>query len=142
MQDSFFEKPVPKTTGPELFNLEYLDSALSRSGTTALSAPDILATLAAFSAETIAAAIRREAPEWAQSEIYLSGGGAHNPSLIGHLRTLLPGVQLLPFARLGMDGDAKEAVLFAALANETLAGGEVVFPNQPSVSMGKISFPG
>ena len=142
MSDSFFEKPVPKTTGPELFNMEYLDLALSRSDTQQLSPQDILATLAAFSAETIAAAIRREAPEWRQSEIYLSGGGAHNPSLIGHLRTLLPGTQLLPFERLGLDGDAKEAVLFAALANETLAGGKVVFPNQPSVAMGKISFPG
>ncbi|MCU0368127.1 MAG: anhydro-N-acetylmuramic acid kinase, partial [Cyclobacteriaceae bacterium] len=45
---------------------------------------------------------------------------------------------------LGISGDAKEAVLFAVLANEALAGGRLKFGNRskvPSVSMGKISFP-
>jgi len=45
---------------------------------------------------------------------------------------------------LGVSGDAKEAVLFAILANETVAGGKVKFGSDskvPCVSMGKISFP-
>ena len=43
---------------------------------------------------------------------------------------------------LGINPDAKEAVLFAILANETLCGGTTFFGNNsPSVSMGKISFP-
>jgi anhydro-N-acetylmuramic acid kinase len=57
--------------------------------------------------------------------------------------------ELIPakFARtneLGINGDAKEAVLFAILANETVAGGESDFGTRrgiPSVTMGKISFP-
>lgn len=58
--DSFFSEPVPKTTGPELFSLEYLARAQEKSGTTQLSARDVLATLTRFSAETMAASIKQE----------------------------------------------------------------------------------
>jgi anhydro-N-acetylmuramic acid kinase len=56
----------------------------------------------------------------------------------------LPGFTIEPISNLGISGDAKEAVLFALLANETVAGGSVDFGNRqgiPSVTMGKISFP-
>lgn len=138
--DSFFSEPVPKTTGPELFSLEYLARAQQRSNTAHLSPEDILATLNRFSAETMADSIKRET-DWQHCVFYVSGGGAHNPVLRRHLQGLLPGVQMLEMDLLGIPGDAKEAVLFAVLANETIRGGEVLFPNQPSVSMGKISFP-
>lgn len=141
-EDSFFEKPAPKTTGPELFNLDYLRKAQERSGASDASPEDLLATLTRFSAETIAESIRRDAPLWGNADFFLSGGGAHNPVLAGHLSELLPGREMAPFDRLGFSGDAKEALLFAVLANETLAGGQVSFQGIPSVCMGKISFPG
>ncbi|MBK8878546.1 MAG: anhydro-N-acetylmuramic acid kinase [Haliscomenobacter sp.] len=141
-ENSFFGKPAPKTTGPELFNLEYLRQAQERSASLGASPEDILATLTRFSAETIAESIRRDAPLWEMADFYLSGGGAHNPVLVGHLSELLPGRAMAPFDRLGFSGDAKEALLFAVLANETLAGGQVRFQGIPSVCMGKISFPG
>jgi anhydro-N-acetylmuramic acid kinase len=77
-------------------------------------------------------------------KLYLSGGGAHNPLIVGWIREQLPQVQFYPMEKLGIPGDAKEAVLFATLANETLVGGDLNFGNRskiPSVSMGKISFP-
>lgn len=141
-EDLFFEKPAPKTTGPELFNLEYLRQAQERSGTLGASPEDLLATLTRLSAETIAESIRRDAPLWGKADFFLSGGGAHNPVLVAHLSELLPGREMAPFDRLGFSGDAKEALLFAVLANETLAGGQVRFQGIPSVCMGKISFPG
>ena len=141
-EDSFFVKPAPKTTGTELFNLDYLRKAQERSGALGASPEDLLATLTRFSAETIAETIRRAAPLWSNADFFLSGGGAHNPVLVGHLSELLPGREMAPFDRLGFSGDAKEALLFAVLANETLAGGLVPFQGIPSVCMGKISFPG
>jgi len=74
----------------------------------------------------------------------MSGGGAHNPLIWKHLVEKLPGWRLFPMDVLGIHGDAKEAVLFAVLANETVAG--EVAENQrlgglPLVGMGKISFP-
>ncbi|PRZ22868.1 anhydro-N-acetylmuramic acid kinase [Flavobacterium granuli] len=145
--DEFFQKPFPKTTGPELFNVEYVRKAQSQSNTTTISVPDLLATLTRFSAETIAAAIRStidNSTDPAESfTIYMSGGGAHNPLLVEGLKELLP----CPFSTtdaLGISGDAKEAILFAVLANETVSGGHSDFgirKGVPSVSMGKISFP-
>jgi len=144
-EDAFFKGPVPKTTGPELFNLAYLQRAQQRSNTAAISPHDLVATLTRFSAETIAEAILRACRAGVLYHVYLSGGGAHNPVLVGHLRALLPHFNFRTTDELGISGDAKEAVLFAILANEALVGGQTSFGNRqgvPTVSMGKISFAG
>lgn len=150
-QDNFFQKPFPKTTGPELFNLEYLTNAQGKSNTQHLSDEDILATLCRFSAETIAEAIQKlitQLPDYAANpeffKIYGSGGGVHNPLIMQFLKELLPDFDFHRTDDLGISGDAKEAVLFATLANEALVGGKTDFGSRrgvPSVSMGKISFP-
>lgn len=149
--NDFFSKPLPKTTGPELFNLEYLRNAQEKSQTLELSHEDILATLCRFSAETIAEAILqflKNSPlgqsDGSAGGIYGSGGGVHNPLIMNDLRELLPNFNFQKTDDLGISGDAKEAVLFATLANEAIAGGQTDFGSRkgvPSVSMGKISFP-
>lgn len=141
--DSFFEMPFPKTTGPELFNLSYLEKAQAISKTTSISLDDLIATLTRFSAETIAEAIL-QASSTNKMDLYLSGGGAHNPLLVKWISELLQIKKVRSTTELGIDGDAKEAVLFAVLANEALMGGKVDFGERakiPSVSMGKICFP-
>jgi anhydro-N-acetylmuramic acid kinase len=135
--DPFFARPFPKTTGPELFNLIYLENALQRSGATSLGHEDIMATLTAFTARTIAAAIHATQPANTRCTLYGSGGGIHNPLVMKYLREELPGCTILTTAELQVNPDAKEAVLFAVLANECIAG-----EGLPSaVSMGKISLP-
>jgi anhydro-N-acetylmuramic acid kinase len=143
----FFTQALPKTTGPELFNLEYLQSAQLASDTSKLSVPDVMATLTHFSALTISQAIRKcissTNGDLSDFKIYLSGGGAHNPLLVKLLKNQLP-CEFCKTDDLGIAGDAKEAVLFAILANETVAGGKSNFGERkgiPSVAMGKISFP-
>ncbi len=140
--NAFFSKSFPKTTGPELFNLEYLVDAQNHSNTSELSHEAILATLCRFSAETIAEAILKFKSD--ANTIYGSGGGVHNPLIMSYLRELLPNSVFRKTDELGIAGDAKEAVLFATLANEAIAGGRTDFGSRkgvPSVSMGKISFP-
>jgi anhydro-N-acetylmuramic acid kinase len=103
-----------------------------------------MATLTRLSAETMAEAIQRVVSKKYIYEIYLSGGGAHNPLLVNWLKELLPNFTFQSIDVLGISGDAKEAVLFAVLANEALSGGKINFGNRsnlPSVSMGKVSFP-
>ncbi len=144
MQDSFFKLPFPKTIGPEVFNMDYVGKAQVDSGTEDLSLEDLLATLTRFSAETIAIAIKKVIKNKKSFRLFLSGGGAHNPLMIQWVSELLPAVRFNKMDDLGISGDAKEAVLFAVLANEALAGGRLQFGNRsriPSVSMGKISFP-
>jgi anhydro-N-acetylmuramic acid kinase len=143
--NDFFKKPFPKTTGPELFGIEYVKNAQILSQTENISINDLLATLTRFSAETIAEAIQIAIGNAKDEKftIYMSGGGMHNPLLIHWLKELLP-FNFLKTDDLGISGDAKEAVLFAILANETLCGGTSDFGSRkgiPSVSMGKISFP-
>jgi anhydro-N-acetylmuramic acid kinase len=142
--NNFFKLPFPKTTGPEQFNLKYLSQAKARSANESLSMEDTLATLTRFSAETICEAIRKAVGRNKKQHIFLSGGGAHNPLMVKWIRDLVPDCIFSTVTELGIDGDAKEAVLFAVLANEALAGGKTDFGNRskvPSVSMGKISFP-
>lgn len=143
-QDDFFKKPFPKTTGPELFSMAYVENAQAQSNTQGLTKQDVMATLTRFSAETIAEAIKTCFQGDEQYSIYGSGGGVHNPLLMRHLQGLLPNSTIRKTDELGISGDAKEAVLFATLANEALCGGRTDFGSRrgvPSVSMGKISFP-
>lgn len=145
--DAFFMKSFPKTIGQELFNFEFVQKALLKTGLENISAPDLLATLTRLSAETIAEAIlfvvNNTVTPIEDFTVYVSGGGANNPLLVRWLKELLPcGFQKSD--DLGIAGDAKEAVLFAILANETVAGGDYNFGSKkgiPSVTMGKISFP-
>ncbi|HPI06835.1 MAG TPA: anhydro-N-acetylmuramic acid kinase [Saprospiraceae bacterium] len=143
-RDPFFEKPFPKTIGPELFSTAWVQSALQQLPKGNVNPFDLLATLTRLTAETVAESILRVPGIAAPSRVYLSGGGAHNPLIIKYLEELLPAWQLLPMEKLGVHGDAKEAVLFAALANETVAGTYIsgsMLGGIPLVGMGKISFP-
>lgn len=141
----FFSRAAPKTTGPETFNLAWLDDAVARSGCGQARTEDLLATLSRCSARAIAMAIETLTVA-KDAVVYVSGGGARNPTLMADIRHEVPeGHALVTTSDLGIDPDAKEAVLFAVLANETVAGrrrdsNQIV--GMPAVSMGKISLPG
>lgn len=143
--DDFFAKGFPKTTGPELFNLPYLEAAIQRAGSGSISHFDTMATLNRFSAVTISEAVERSLNRSEAYTVYTSGGGMHNPLLMEHIRELLPGYQFHTTDILQVNPDAKEALLFAVLANECVAGDASAIGNGscdiPSVTMGKISFP-
>lgn len=146
-KDNFFQKSFPKSIGQELFNFDFVHLALVKLNLENISASDLLATLTRLSAETIAEAIsftiNNTSVPAEDFHIYMSGGGTNNPLLVKWLKELLP-CQFHTSDDLGILSDAKEAVLFALLANETVAGGDYNFGNSkgiPSVTMGKISFP-
>lgn len=144
MDNIFFQQSFPKTTGPELFNLTYLRNAQQKSSTENAPPEDVLATLNKFSADTIVFAIK-SSPATDKIMIYSSGGGMHNPLLMQHLKEGLPNALICTTADLAIQPDAKEAVLFAVLANECVCGnGDHLIkniPGMPVVSMGKISLP-
>ncbi len=145
MRYEFFNAPVPKTTGPEVFNLDYLHQARLYSQTLGLSTEDVVATLTAFTAKAIANGITDAVESGTAATVYLSGGGVHNPALTAALEAALPDTFAMKnLGELGIDPDAKEALLFAILANETLAGSPCFEGNRygiPNTTMGKISLP-
>ena len=144
LTNEFFLGSFPKTTGPELFNLNYLKQAQLVSNTLNLSSEDVMATLCHFSASAIIDALKRTVELNQMPLIFMSGGGMHNPLLVELLKKELPEVIFNTTADLEINPDAKEAVLFALLANETLAGEPINFGERegvPSVCMGKICLP-
>ena len=131
----FFAADFPKTTGPELFSPAYLQGNQRLAGLENLPVPDLLATLIELTASAVAQAARHYLGPAPVAEILVSGGGAHNATLLAALARHLPAARLLSTAEAGVPPDAKEALLFAVLANETLVG-------RPALSLGKISLPG
>jgi len=135
----FFGETAPKTTGPELFNLAYVEDAQRRSLTLQISPEDLICTLSAFTARSIADFIQANF-KTDDLKVFVSGGGAKNLFVMDQLQKLLPGIIIADTRALGIDPDAKEAILFALLGNEALCGEPMKIGNNPAVLMGKFSF--
>ncbi|RZM21369.1 MAG: anhydro-N-acetylmuramic acid kinase [Pedobacter sp.] len=143
LKDSFFDRSYPKTTGPEVFSLNYLDEIMKDKRLAGISDEDILATLSAFTVSGIVSGIHHCIPIGISFSLYLSGGGMHNTFLVKQLEEQL-GIIVQSTAELNIDPDAKEAVLFALLANECIGREGNNYPITSgllSVAMGKISLP-
>ncbi len=143
--DPFFAASFPKTSGPEHFSATWVESVIQHLPKGHNNPYNLLATLTKLTAVTVAEALLRVPLTVGQPVLYISGGGAHNPLIWKYLEEILTGWTIHPMDKLGIDGDAKEAVLFAVLANETVAGeaqeGQKL-GGLPLFGMGKISFPG
>ncbi|PLW81105.1 anhydro-N-acetylmuramic acid kinase [Kineobactrum sediminis] len=107
----------PRSTGKEAFNLEWVDDCLR--SLPACPAQDVQATLAEFTAHSIAGAVR----DWDRKtdEVYVCGGGAANADLMRRLQRQLGTVPLSSTAVLGLDPDWVEAAAFAWLAWRSIA---------------------
>lgn len=119
LEDAYFALPAPKSTGRDYFHLDWLQRVLDRMARPP-GARDVQRTLVALTAESIARALEHEAPDTAA--LYVCGGGAFNPLLLDALRARLAPRQVEPSDALGLRPDAVEAVMFAWLARERLAG--------------------
>lgn len=114
LDEPFFALPPPKSSGRDLFNMEWLRGKLQGGE----SAEDVQATLLELTCNIIAQAIRQHCA--GAPEIYLCGGGAHNHTLHRRLSALLHGSRVRTTDALGVDGDYLEAVAFAWLAQQAL----------------------
>ncbi|MEV7323955.1 anhydro-N-acetylmuramic acid kinase [Streptomyces sp. NPDC093970] len=116
LDDPYYRRAAPKSTGKELFHLPYLLRALEAAPTPA--PDDVLATLTRLTAVTVADACRAQRV----TELVVSGGGARNPVLMRMIGEELPGVRLRASDELGLPSDAKEALAFAVLGFLTVHG--------------------
>jgi anhydro-N-acetylmuramic acid kinase len=115
--DPWFALPPPKSTGREQFHLPWLESRL---GGEQLAPADVQATLLELSAITVADALRATQP--GTRRVLACGGGVHNAALMARIAAYLPGMEVESTAAHGLDPDYVEAMGFAWLARETLAG--------------------
>ncbi|MBM0277680.1 anhydro-N-acetylmuramic acid kinase [Micromonospora tarensis] len=116
LDEPYYRQSGPKSTGKELFHLPYLLAALADAATPEPN--DVLATLTRLTAVTVADACRAHGV----SQLVVSGGGAHNPTLMRMIADELPAVHLSSSDDLGIASDAKEALAFALLGYLTVHG--------------------
>jgi anhydro-N-acetylmuramic acid kinase len=110
MDEPFLALPPPKSTGRELFRLEWLQDRLPADYRTA----DVQSTLTDFTAHSILGAIDTFCP--ATDEIYLAGGGARNGALVARITRLAGGRPVAPTDALGVPTSHVESMAFAWLA--------------------------
>ncbi len=115
LDEPYYVLPPPKSTGKELFNLDYVKAALAGRE---LDADDLVATLTSLSAETVARALEG----WGVTEVVAAGGGTRNPVLMARLRERLPGVALRRLEEFGVPEASKEALVFALIGYLTASG--------------------
>lgn len=114
--EPWFALPPPKSTGRDQFHLEWVEAAL-----TGAEAPaDIQATLLALTARSVADALARTQPD--TRRVIVCGGGVHNPVLLAALAEAMPEAVVESSAVHGLNPDFVEAMAFAWLAREHLAG--------------------
>ncbi len=117
----FLRRKPPKSTGRGEFGQAYCEWLIRKSRKRRLVPEDMVATVTAFTACTIADAYRRFLPAM-PDEMVLAGGGAHNRTLVRMLRRELEAVKIRTTDEFGIDVDAREAVAFAILAWATIRG--------------------
>ncbi len=125
LQDAYLHKPPPKSTGREYFNLPWLTRVGPR---LPKEDADVQATLCAFTAETVAQALRRWAPS--TDHLLVCGGGRLNGTLMRGL-SQRTGLRVTSTDAYGIDGDGLEAAAFAWLAQQALKG---LPGNEPAVT--------
>jgi anhydro-N-acetylmuramic acid kinase len=115
MAHPYLAAQPPKTTGRELFGLQFAKGLLGRG-----EPADLVATMTAFTAHSIADAYRRFLGP--VDQVVVGGGGSRNPVLMRMLQEALPGARVMDHEAIGINSDAKEAIGFALLANDALLG--------------------
>jgi anhydro-N-acetylmuramic acid kinase len=116
LADPYFAESPPKSTGRDRFNAVWLSQFRPERFTP----QDVQATFAALTAQSIADAVARFCQ--GARELFVSGGGASNSHLMGELARRLSGTPVASTAAVGGDPDWVEAIAFAWLARERLAG--------------------
>lgn len=115
LDDERFSRPPPRSFDRDEFGIDLVERAAAHSPQ--LAPPDLLATMTELVAATVERSIRSLLPDLASVDrLVVSGGGARNRHLLARIGARLPAVRVTDSADLGVDPDAKEAVLFAVLA--------------------------
>ncbi len=139
----YLSKPPPKSTGREDFGIQFSDDLYKELREDNIDVHDAIATITAFTAKSISDSYRNFILPYCKiDEVIISGGGTHNPVLFQFLEDYLADIKINKVDDFGIPSDAKEALAFAILANETICGNPGNIPSatgaKESVVLGKI----
>lgn len=144
VQHPYLKHRPPKSTGREAFGEDFVRDLLRHAK--GYGREDVIATASQFTAFSVYDAYRRfVARRMAVDELIVSGGGAHNRFFVEELQRYFTPARVRCADEFGVDADAKEAICFAILANETLAGNPANLPRVTGASrpvlLGKVCRP-
>ncbi len=139
----YLSKPPPKSTGREDFGVPFSDDLYKELREGNIAVHDAIATITAFTAKSISDSYTKFIlPYYKIDEVIISGGGAYNPVLFRFLKDYLVDINISTVDNFGIPSNAKEALAFAILANETICGNPGNVPSatgaKESVVLGKI----
>ena len=133
MSHSYINAFPPKPTGREEFGQQFVDKLLKKYNNK--KPEDILSTVTMFTAKSIAVNYKNFIMNKVNlNKVIIGGGGAHNKTLLSYLKNELPNVSIVTQDDIGLSSDAKEAIAFVILGNETLNNN---FSNVPSATGAK-----
>lgn len=121
LKQEFFLQQPPKSTGRELFGVDYFNRCLVEASSYNLSPADVLATLTELTVASIVHSYKTFLPQM-PDRVLLCGGGSHNLYLKRRLQAQLHPVQVLTTSEAGLNVDFKEAIAFAVLAEWRVRG--------------------
>jgi len=144
-EDKYLRQLPPKSTGREYYTVDFAEGLYRKGLSLGMGDYDVLATITAFTAKTVQDQLERFVlPGCEIHEIFVSGGGAHN-KLIMKLLSEYTKIEVQSINNLDFSSDAKEAIAFAILGNEFLAGQTNNIPGATGaakkVVMGKLTLP-
>ncbi|MDQ7024354.1 MAG: anhydro-N-acetylmuramic acid kinase [Anaerolineae bacterium] len=137
LDQPYYHRKPPKTTGRELFGTEMAVKLVLEGQLQGYSNNDIVATLTALTATSIAQAYR-DFVAHNIGEIIIGGGGASNPTLMQMIQNLVQPIPVLTHEDIGLSSDYKEALVFAVLAYETWHNRSSTLPSQTGASHSSI----
>ena len=149
LAENYFRQAPPKSAGREQYGKAYVEKILAWGRRHRARPEDLVRTATVVTALSIADALHRwvlpPQRKTPLSQLIVSGGGARNPLILAQLSAALGGIEVVTTEALGLPGDAKEAFIFALLADETLHGRPSNLPSatgarRPAL-LGKICYP-
>ena len=146
LAENYFRQAPPKSAGREQYGKAYVEKILAWGRRHRARPEDLVRTATIVTALSIADALNRWVlPRTKLAQLIVSGGGARNPLILAQLSAALGGIEVVTTESLGLPGDAKEAFIFALLADETLHGRPSNLPSatgarRPAL-LGKICYP-
>jgi anhydro-N-acetylmuramic acid kinase len=122
MDDPYFKRKPPKSTGREVYGADFARDFISRTKAMGLGFEDRVATATAFTAESIAASYKDFILSTTRiATVLVAGGGALNPTLLRMMQERLPsGILVTTSAAAGVPDQAREAMAFAVIGHESL----------------------
>ncbi|WP_320127816.1 anhydro-N-acetylmuramic acid kinase [uncultured Sphaerochaeta sp.] len=124
MQDAYFQRTPPKSTGREVYGKNFTKDFLTLASSRGLSFEDSVATATAFTAESITRSYKDFVlPHFSIAKVLVCGGGALNPTLLHMIQQRLPeGIEVTTTNSYGVPDQAREAMAFAVMGHESLMG--------------------